>query len=300
MKAFLPLAALTGMVMLGVSCKHNEPVDLRLNLKPGSQYVYTIQTNTTTEQKPMSQSISSTQNVTMEMTYNVGPAEGADRRITVTYDRLAMDMNSPMGAVRYDSRDSAKGDKRLAVVGGMLNKPFTMVVTPEGEIKSVEGLDAILRNIGDTTTEEGLAVHQQMAETFNDTAVRSLMRQSLDIFPGHPVKPGDTWTKTYNMDMNIMQMKVDNVFTLKSVEGNTAHLDMKAKISGQGAADLPELKNMQISLSGEQTGTMDVDISSGLVTEGNVTWHITGDMSVMGMKVPMSIDSKVHISARKK
>jgi hypothetical protein len=300
MKPLMSIAAVAGVLMLAASCKNNEPVDLKLNLKPGSQYAYTIQTNTTTEQKPMGQSISSTQHVTMEMTYAVGEAEGANQRLSVTYDRLAMDMSSPMGTLSYDSRDSAKSDPRLAVVGGMLNKPFTMTVTPEGEIKSVEGLDAILRSIGDSTTEEGLAVQQQMAATFNDTAVRSLMRQSLDIFPGHPVKPGDTWTKTYKMNMNVMQMTVDNVFTLKSVEGGTAHVDVKAKIQGEGTTDLPELKNMHIALKGEQTGTMDIDVASGLVTDGNVSWHITGDMSVMGMKVPMSIDSKVKMTARKK
>lgn len=298
-KAFLPIVAFLIAALLGSSCRHNEPIELRLRLQPGSQYTYSIQTNTTTEQKPMGQSISSTQEMLMEMTYKAGEAQGDLQPISVTYDHLRMNMKSPMGDINYDSKDSASSNPQLAMLGGMVGKQFIMMVTSSGEIQRVDGLDSILSSIGDTTTPEGLAIHRQMAETFNDTAVRSLMRQSLDIFPDKPVLPGDSWKKSYNMDMNVMQMKVENVYTLKSIDGNTAHLELKAKINGDGNADLPEMKGVKISLQGEQSGSMDVDISTGLVSKGDVNWKINGDMSMMGMKMPITINSKVHMTARK-
>ncbi|MBS1616215.1 MAG: hypothetical protein JST06_08885 [Bacteroidetes bacterium] len=296
---FLPLVAVVGACLLGVSCRHNEPIELKLHLQPGSQYTYSIQTNTSTEQKPMGQSIASTQEMLMEMTYKAGEPQDGLQPITVTYDRLRMNMKSPVGDIGFDSKDSTHSDPKLAMLGSMVGKQFVMQVSPDGDIQKVEGLDVIISSIGDTTTPEGLAIHRQMAETFNDTAVRSLMRQSLDIFPNKPVQPGDSWTKSYNMDMNVMQMKVENLYTLKSISGNTAHLELKAKINGDGTADMPEMKGVKISLNGEQTGTMDVDIATGLVSKGDVNWNINGSMSMMGMKMPISINSTVHMSAKK-
>lgn len=299
-KAFFSTLAIAVLAMVAGSCNSGKQVDLKFNLTPGSEYIYTIQTTTSTDQKPMGQNVHSTQQMTMEMNYKVEEAKGDNRRITVSYDRLSMNMESPMGNVAYDSRDTAGSDPRLGVLSGMISKPFTIEVAPTGEIASVEGLSTIIGGLADTSTPEGMMAHEQLSQTFSDTAVRSLMRQFLDVFPGHPVGLGDTWKKSYVLDMPVMKLKVDNVYTLKSIEGNTAHVDIKAKINGEGSSNNPAMKSMLMSMSGEQTGSMSVDIPTGLVAESNVTLHLSGDMSLMGMKVPMTVESKVHSTARKK
>ena len=145
-------------------------------------------------------------------------------------------------------------------------------------------------------------MRQQMAQSFNDTAIKSLMQQSLNIFPDHPVRPGDTWKKTYNMNVSMMNMAIDNEFKLVSVKGNVAQLETHAKIKGGGGTMGPEMKNMKIDLSGDQKGTMDVEVSTGLVTDSKTTQTIKGDISseAMKVKVPISIVSDIHLSARKK
>jgi hypothetical protein len=153
--------------------------------------------------------------------------------------------------------------------------------------------------MGDTSTAEGAAMRKQMASTFNDSMVRSLMQQSLNIFPDHPVRPGDTWKKEYNLNMGMMNMKMENEFKLKDVSGNTAHLDINSKITGGGAGS-GETKNMNINLSGDQKGTMDVEVATGLVTDSKIKQNIKGDMSMMGMKVPMIISQDIHLTAKKK
>ncbi len=127
-----------------------------------------------------------------------------------------------------------------------------------------------------------------------------MMQQSLNIFPDHPVKPGDTWKKSYTMSMGVMGMTIDNEFKLTSVSGNTAHLDVNAKIKGGGASTDPEMKNMTINLNGDQKGTMDVEVATGLVTDSKLKQSIKGDISMMGMKMPMNINSDIHLSAKKR
>ncbi len=155
-KSFLSLAALAAGLLFA-SCKGNEPVNLRLALQPGSQYLYTMDMKMTMEQSAMGQTMKTQQDMLMESIYDVAAGNGEDRRITVMYDRIAMNMKNPMMTMSYDSKDPSKSDPKLAMMGAMLHKPFTMEVSSGGEIKKVEGLSAILNGMGDTTTPEGVA-----------------------------------------------------------------------------------------------------------------------------------------------
>lgn len=296
-KSFLPLAALAIGSLLYASCKGDEPVNLKLNLKPGTQYLYTMDMKM--NQETMGQKMDN--NMLMESTYDVAAGQGTDRRITVTYDRIAMEVKSPMGNMAYDSKDPAKGDPKLAMMNGMLNKPFIMEVSEQGEIKKVEGLQEIVNAMGDSTTDEGAQMRTQMAQTFNDTAIKSMMQQSLNIFPDHPVKKGDTWKKSYTMNMGFMSMTVDNTFKLASVDGGKAHIDVNSTIKGGAGSGGAEMMNgMSINLNGDQKGTMDVDVETGLVTESKLKQTIKGEVSGQGMKIPMNITVDNHLTAKKK
>src|SRR2546429_9900288 len=101
-RCLLPIVALAAS-LLYVSCKSGEPINLKLNLQPGSQYLYTVDNKTTTETSAMGQSIRMDNNMNMEFTYDVAAGNGNDRRITVSYDRIAMDMKTPMMNMTYDS-----------------------------------------------------------------------------------------------------------------------------------------------------------------------------------------------------
>jgi hypothetical protein len=298
-KFILPLVALAIGVLAG-SCKNDKAIDLKLALQPGTQYLYTMDSKTVMEQSAMGQKMKTEQNMIMESTYDVAAGSTPDaQRITVMYKRIVSSIKNPMLNVNYDSNDPSTADSTNPMAK-MVNKPFVMEVTSQGEVIKLEGLSAIINAVGDSTTLEGAEARRQMAQSFSDTAIKSMMQQSLNIFPDHPVKPGDTWKKSYTMSIGPMAMKIDNEFKLTSVTGNTAHIDVNAKITGGGGGDEAEAENMSITLSGDQKGTMEVEVGTGLVTDSKLKQTITGDMSMQGMKIPMSISSDIHMSAKKK
>lgn len=292
--------AAVAATMLFASCKGGDAVDLKLNLQPGSKYLYTMETKMTMEQSAMGQTMKTNNDMIMESTYDVTGTEGGNKRLTVTYDRIAMSMKSGMGNMSYDSKNPSAGDSMLSMMSNMLNRPFSMTVSDKGEIIKVEGLSGIINGMGDTTTPEGAMMHKQMSSTFNDTAIRSMMQQSLNIFPDKPVSPGDTWKKSYNMSMSMLNMKIENEFRLTSVSNGIAHLDVSSKITGGGGIADEQAKNMQINLNGDQKGTMDVEVSSGLVTDSKLKQNIKGDISAMGMKIPLTMVQDIHLTAKKK
>ena len=269
-------------VMFLTACKHNEPVDLKLNLQPGSQYLYIIDTKTSME---MGQMMKTNTGLMMETNYDVAAGQGNGKRITVSYDRIAMSVQNPMMNLSYDSKDSTKGDSTLRAMGNMLHKPFFVDVSDKGEILKVEGLEAIISGSGGA---------------FNDSTAKTMMQQSLDVFPDHPVRPGDTWKKTSTMTVSMMNLSMDNEYKLKSVSGGTAHIDVVSKIKYGGIAS-PEMKNMQITMSGDQKGTMDVEIATGLMTDSKLKQIITGEVAApMVGKMPLKMDQEIHLTAKKR
>jgi hypothetical protein len=297
-RSILPVTALAAM-LLYASCKSGEPVNLKLNLQPGSQYAYAADWMMDMQMSAMGQNMKTQQNMTMESTYDVAAGAGNNKNIKVSFDRIAMEMKMPMGSMSYDTKDPSKGNPNMAMIGNILHKPFTMEVSEQGEIKKVDGLSTIINSIGDTSTAEGAAMRQQMASAFSDSMVKSLMQQSLNIFPDHPVRPGDTWKNEYNINVGAMSMRLENEFKLKDVTGNTAHLDINSKITG-GGAGTGAMQGGTISLSGDQKGTIDVEVATGVLTEGKIKQNIKGDMSMMGMKIPATITQDIHLTAKKK
>src|SRR3954464_9879160 len=113
-KSFLSLAvAVVASAELLSSCKSGEPVNLKLNLQPGSQYLYTIENKMVMDMTLMGQSMKTNQDMLTECTYDVAAGDAGNKKITVSYDRLAMTTRNAMMNMSYDSRDTAKSDKML-------------------------------------------------------------------------------------------------------------------------------------------------------------------------------------------
>jgi len=295
----LALGAFAGLGLLS-SCTGSDSIDLKLKLQPGSQYVYTTDNRMTMEQSMMGQSMKTTNNMMMQATYAVDAAEGQNKKLTVTYDRITLETAMPMGQIKYDSDKPEASDPALSSLTQILHKPFSMTVTERGDITNVSGLDAIINAVGDTSTQEGAMARAQMANMFNDTAVKSMMQQSFNIFPDKAVKPGDTWKKSVNVNLSSIAMKMDNTYKLTSVSNGVAHIDVNSVVTAGGDMASEQMKNMQIKLSGDQKGTMDVDIATGMVSDSKLKQTISGDMTVSEMKIPIKISQDIHLTAKKK
>ncbi len=296
----LSLSALAGLGMLA-SCKGgSDTIDLKLKLQPGAQYIYTTDNRMSMEQTMMGQALKTTNNMMMQATYDVAAAEGNGRKLTVTYDRITLETSMPMGQIKYDSDNPQASDPALGSLGEMLHKPFSMTVNEQGEIQKIDGLDAIVNSIGDTTTPAGTATRGQMAKMFNDTAMKGMMQQALNIFPDKPVKPGDTWKKAVDLNLSAIAMKMDNTYKLTSVSNGIAHIDVSSVVTAGGDIASEQMKNVQIKLSGDQKGSMDVEVATGMVADSKLAQNISGDMTIGEMKIPVKITQDIHLSAHKK
>lgn len=293
--AFILLAGLSTAV-LNPSCKSGTEsgttspggaVDIRLNFKPGEKFLY----STKVDQKIESMGTIS-QSMLMEMIYAYTGDEGGDKKLSITYDRLVMNTVSPMGGVDYDSRSPKPREKSMGMMDSLIGKSFTITVAPDGEIKKVEGMADLIKAM--STSEAGDAA----ASAFSDTTVRLMMQNSFDIYPGKPVKTGDTWVKKSQMGFSTIKVDVENTYTLKSVNGNNATIGVTSVLTLPKTTMGP---GGTLEMNGTQKGTVDVDISTGQMISGKTTQDIKGNMTVEGMQqpIPMNIKGDITITSKK-
>jgi hypothetical protein len=282
-------------VMLVISCKRGEPVDLKMNLQPGDKYLYTMVTSSTMDQGMMGKV---TDKKTMESLYEVAAA-GVNKRITVTFQRVAMQTGSGDRSMAYDSKTNSGSPEMAAVVKNMLGRPFSLLVSDKGEILEISGIAEIINGVGDTTTKEGVMNRKMMISIFNETAIKNMMEQSLSFFPGHSVRPGETWKSRYDFTMSVMNMEVDNDYTLRSVKDGIAYIDVNSKITGSGAMSDKQMQSVQLEVGGTQKGTMEVEVATGLIRDSELQQNVDGNISAMGMKMPIRMQQDTHISAER-
>lgn len=291
--------ALTGLLIAAVSLmtlvscgggKSGETVDLKLNFKPGDKYLYATQIN----QNINTMGTTMQQLIGMDMIYEVTASEGNHKKLSITYDHVQMKTTTPMGGMEYDSRDKTKGDGMLGFMDSLIGKSFSITIAPDGNIVKVENLGNLMTSL---PGEPG--VKEQLQKQFSDTAIRQMMQNSFDMYPGKPVKVGESWTKKSTMGVSSFSINMQNTYTLKAVN------DGKAVVSVSSIMTLPATEMSQagvpikMEMNGKQEGTMDVDIASGQILSGKTHQTINGKINAAGQEMPMDIAGDVVISSKK-
>ena len=79
-------------------------------------------------------------NMGMEMSVAAVP-DSKNKEIETLYKRIAMNMETMGMNMAYDSDDPATASGPLAAMGGIVGKPFTIVVDENSRIVEVKGVD---------------------------------------------------------------------------------------------------------------------------------------------------------------
>jgi hypothetical protein len=186
--------------------------------------------------------------------------------LKATFDRIAMNMNTGAMNIAFDTnkpQQDSVADPRSDPSGimsqmfyAMKGKGFELKVNPCGEVVDVSGLDELQNSmINSMSVDEStrLTMEQSFKGQFNEESMKQTFSQAFNIYPGTPVKVGDTWTKTVRTgggaaaDMNTQ-------YKVKAIKDGEVTLDLSSNI------DAGQMK-------GQQTGTMEVNSKSGMVKQ---------------------------------
>ena len=235
-------------------------------------------------------------------------APSGDATVTVTTEHVQVETSGPIGNVSYDSRtDEAPTAPEAQIFAAMTGLSHTMVIGPEGTVKSVQEMDQLIDEIMEALPPEAVALGQSMLEkTFSEESMTNLMQQSIQVFPQEPVGPGDSWQRSFSVQAPVIGVTTTNLtFTVDCIEerdGRTVAVISSTgdMVVGEGAggqlAGMFEIGDVEI------TGTMNFDLDRGLMlsstTTSNIemTLSVTGQQSTVGTVTTQTLDLIDYVS----
>jgi len=260
-------------------CDDNGPISLQFNFTKDSSYQYILDSKMTLEPVVNGKTLTITQQMKLLSNYIVTTSSGDNKNVAVTYNRITMSSSNGITTNEYDSEDTVDQNPMFASVGAMMKRTFNISVSKSG-ITGVQNL----------FDEEQL--NDSSSANYGDSSLRKAMLQFLTMYPAEAIKPGDTWKKEFHTSNGFIHMKLENTYTLKSIDGNIAHLELQGKIT-------PEDTTQAMIFSGIQSGGLDVDIKTGLITIGLITQHLSGKISSGGKTSEVSATSEINLIGNK-
>lgn len=263
-----------------------QQVTLRWKYVAGSELVYRLVNHQEVTMPMMGGNTVNEQTQTMRWSVSEVAPNG-DATITVTTEHVQIELSGLAGNVSYDSRtDEAPTVPAAQMFAAMAGLSYTMVVGPEGTVKSVQGMDQLIDEMmGALPPDVIFLVYGMLGEMFSDEeSITKMMQQSIQIFPQEPVGPGDSWQHSFSMSSPMIGGVTTNLtFTLDGIEerdGGTV-----AVISGAGDMVVGEgtggqFAGVMVMGDAEITSTMNFDVDRGLTLSSTTTSNMEMTVSV--------------------
>ena len=306
-KLFFVLLAFTAASVL-YCCKGTQSADgttLKFNLQKGEKYQYTIGMDMHMRQSMMGKDVDVNTNMDMGYTFEVTDDSAGWKKVNATVSKIAMKMDAGGMQVNFDSDNPGAADSTgpMGKVGkifeAMKGGTFGFTINEKGEVGSVTGIREMMEHavstLNDPTATAGIMAG--MSKSFDEEQFKQNLQQSFGVYPEKPVKVGDSWHKTMMMNNAGMVLKMDNTYTLESVENNNAKIKMSSKISS--GSDSTQLMGMQMDIDGTMEGTMQFDIASGMPIKGQSNMQMNMKVKNQGVEIPMKMTFTMNITGKK-
>ena len=280
---------------------------LRMNLEPGELYRVRFRTEQLVTQSMQGQSFDTNQQIGYEYNYSVRSADAAGNTwVDVQYTWVHIEQETILGSMFYDSDNPpAEVPPGAQAFAALVGSGFSMLITPQGKVLEVEGLEAMYAQMLQAIDFPDAAAEQQFRQTleqqFGEEALKQQMSGASFEFPPEPIGIGESWTTTTELTV-LMPMMIESKYTLRSVEGGLAELELSSTVNSSANAGPVDFGTVQIeySVSGEQQGIVQVDLASGM-TSSQIHQTLSGEMVMAAegqtLNVPISIRSTVEVES---
>jgi hypothetical protein len=274
-------------------------VKLSFNPEKGKKYEYRTDITQNITQSVMGQTIPVETEMNFVYLMEITGKTPQETTVQFTFLEIAYMVSSPMMKMGYDSKNPVENpsdtDKIFdKMFGKLIGESFTAVIAPDGSVKSIAGMDAIAESMINAISGEGQLAAQlgaQMKSQFGDELFKKSIEQSLKIYPANAVKVGESWNMENIMPMNGMNTAFKTKYTLKSVSRNMAVIAVESEIEMDPSSVIMGV-SLEGNLSGTQTGTMTVDVKTGLPATSDLSQDIKGTFRAQGMEIQMEVTAK--------
>jgi len=303
LKLLLAAAAVASTILTGFcQAGADNAIALKFNIPAGTKFSNGVTMDMNMTQTAAGNEIKVTTKITQGYIFEVTKDSAGWKTMNATFARMAMHMEVMDHTVDYDS-DSPTSDttspmaKMGSVFSVMKNSHFTFTMNENGEIGKVTGLKEMVKKItaGMSSTDAAAAL-QPLGQTFNEESFKQNLQQSFAAYPGKPIKIGESWNKTLNMNNAGAIMKLTNTYTLDSIVGGVAKVKLVSIIT------VPEgttIQGMPATITGTINGENGFDLVTGMPVGANLMMLVDMHITAQGQTIPMSVKTNIIIEGKK-
>ena len=296
-------------------------VEVKFRPAVGDSRTFEVKTTETTAMTMMGNETEipmSTRMVLTQAVESVDASGGA--AIKVTFDEVDLGsmagLGSAMGLPGGDI-DGIAGDL------GLTGKSFTMKVTPMGRVEEVSGMQAVVDELTRKTNEfieetvAGMdlppeakammpdmtaATGAQMRRMLGDRAMEEEMEDGMTMYTDSPVRVGGSWARGVVRSAGMAPMIRSESWKLVGRKEGRLTLQYAATVSPNPDARAVNmgLGTMSMELSGQITGTCQLEEATGWLVRADMTHQLEGSMKMTMAAMPapgggaMTINSKTN------
>lgn len=291
------LALLSAFALVTLASHAAEP--LRLTLNEGDRYLFRHTLKTQTDVAiPFPQTTTQTMWYTLDQRVRDVDAETGNATIEVRFQRVFVEADmGEVGGFEVDTNDDKS--EQSATYRQLIDRPFTMRITPRGKLLEVKGLTQIVRDVLESDGVNALTL-EQVEGIVGDESMTG-MYQSLQ--PIYPEDDAGEWETESTISLPMMGSAAVHVLwrlgAPGEVEGRpTVPLSSTAEITtGSEPTKISlEFGEMELRLKKmTSTGVIDVSSADGWPVAGKITSNGTMSMElkIPGLAVPASSDMTV-------
>ncbi|MEQ8819296.1 MAG: DUF6263 family protein [Sumerlaeia bacterium] len=312
------MAAAACFAVLGATAaeaQDGEKYQLRYNLSQGESYDSSVSTEQVISQEMMGQKSVTTQKLDLASGASVAEvAEDGTQDIRYIFERVQGSVEGDAMSMTFDSdnADEEPSGPMAALFTSLVDKPLIVSIEPDGDVAGIEGfgavIDDVIENAGIPDEQMKARVRSQLQDQFSDDMLKEIILGAVFSYPADAMAVGDSWTSDGSESV-AFPVQMTDTYTLESVADGVATIkvssdivplpDRQAQAMGQMLVD--------VALTGTKTGKLMVDLKSGLVTSGETSMDLSGEINAqMGMPnaqgesetmtIPMSVKSNTTVS----
>lgn len=305
-KLLIILVVLLSSIIIS-SCNINlNKVHLRLRLKEGKTYYIKTVVNQKISQKTGRQQENITQKIGTGYAFKVKDIE--DNGVTsvkVTFNSISLKEERSTGTIEYDSSNPpAVIPPVAATYASLIGQSFSMQISPEGKINSIQGMEPIIKIIM-KKLDLPKSQEQYLRDKFGDKVLKENMENILAIYPNKPVGIGHSWTKKAIISKRL-PMVLDNNYRLKERKNGITVLEVRSRIKPSSVPIKMGSVKLSYDISGTQKGSVKLQESTGWIIHGKLSQQLSGQAKVEDPKLsrplffPISVEGTIDIKSFKK
>lgn len=293
----------------------SRPVDLRFHPLPTEARAVRVTMDQKVSVSVMGQNKDMSTSNTTAYTFKVDSVDpNGVASVTVTVDEMDLGASGGFNEMLSGMTGAAAGDSLTAEKLGLKGKSFTMKVAPDGQVDQVAGMSSVVEEVSKKLVEEtkkqlanmklpaeaqamqgmmsqmqGMItemVETQIRRTIGDAAMQESMGDLLTMYTTTPVRVGDTWTRGVVRSQGMYPSISSETWKLVENKDGIAKLEFQSQITPNNNAPAMTFAGMSIQmlLSGQSSGTVELETANGWLTKSSSTHQID-----VQMKLPVQI-----------